>query len=67
MQVNGNEGPETHSSMRTTANVPSYVIDAMSSGVNSADFDETVKQARRRWIAVLAWRGMLPADTVGPG
>ena len=42
--------------------VPSYVVDASSSGVYPADYEELVKQARKRWVAVLTWRGLLSAD-----
>ena len=48
--------------MTGAAMVPSYVVDASSSGVYPADYEELVKQARKRWVAVLTWRGLLSAD-----
>jgi len=48
--------------MTGAAVVPPYVIDASSTGVYPADYEELVKQARKRWVAVLTWRGLLSAD-----
>jgi len=59
---NGKGSSAHHPTMTGAAAVPSYVIDASSSGVYPADFEESVKEARKRWVAILTWRGLLPAD-----
>ncbi len=62
MQVNGKGSSGHQASPVTAAAVPSYIIDASPTGVYPADYEDLVRQARQRWLAVLEWQAAQPAD-----